>query len=78
MPAAQVRYLTGAERELWSERCIWDAALKNIRVVVSTYQVLLDGLSNGFVHLSTIPILVFDEGTIARAIPYPDANMRSA
>ncbi|KMU77858.1 hypothetical protein CISG_06701 [Coccidioides immitis RMSCC 3703] len=52
------------QREL--ERCpahkkIWDDILLNIRIVISTPQVLLDALSNGFVDLHTISLLVFDE-----------------
>ncbi len=47
----------------WSEQRIWDAFLYNVRVVVSTYQVLLDALSHAFVKMSTLALMVFDEGS---------------
>ncbi|GAD94518.1 conserved hypothetical protein [Paecilomyces variotii No. 5] len=45
----------------WSDQKIWDKVLLNIRIVVSTPQVLLDARSRGFVHFSRIALLVFDE-----------------
>lgn len=47
----------------WSNQEIWDSILRNIRIVVSTPQVLLDAMSRGFVKLNRIALLVFDEGT---------------
>lgn len=46
----------------WSERRIWDAALSGVRVVVSTHAVLLDALGHGFVQISRLALLIFDEG----------------
>ncbi|PYH72351.1 uncharacterized protein BO88DRAFT_477024 [Aspergillus vadensis CBS 113365] len=48
--------LCGAE-----EKTIWDNALLGIKIAVSTYQVLYDALSHGFVKLSQISLLIFDE-----------------
>jgi ERCC4-related helicase len=35
--------------------------LKNVRIVLSTHQVLLDALSHGFVGMQRLALLVFDE-----------------
>lgn len=48
--------------EKWKDQYLWDAVLKNVRVVVSTYQILLDALTHDFVRLERIPLLIFDEG----------------
>lgn len=48
--------------ERWTTQSIWDAILLNIRIVVSTPQILLDALSNGFLRLTRIALLVLDEG----------------
>ena len=59
----QVRFLSGGDKpELWRNQSIWDDVLKNISVVVSTHAVLLDALSNGFVRMKSLALLVFDEG----------------
>ncbi len=63
LPSVQVRMLSGADHyEFWTEQSLWNAVLKNIRVVVSTHQVLLDALHHGFVQFSSLALLVFDEG----------------
>jgi len=46
----------------WSEQRIWDAALSDVRIVVSTHAVLLDALGHGFVQMKRLALLVFDEG----------------
>ncbi|KAI9883737.1 MAG: hypothetical protein M1823_004494 [Watsoniomyces obsoletus] len=61
IPSVQTRFLRGEEVELWTEQSIWDAVLKNIRIVVSTPKVLLDGLTHAFVRLASIALLVVDE-----------------
>ncbi|KAK2745698.1 Dicer-like protein 2 [Myotisia sp. PD_48] len=62
LPAFQARKITGADNvDYWSKQKVWDNVLLNIRVVVSTPQVLLDALSNGFIKLSRISLLIFDE-----------------
>lgn len=63
LPGFQTRLLSGADGvEHWSTQKIWDDILFNIRIVVSTPQVLLDALSNGFLSMRRIALLVFDEG----------------
>lgn len=55
--------LTGQDNvDKWSELRTWDAALDRARVVVSTHAVLCDALRNGFVRLTSLALLVFDEG----------------
>ncbi|KAH0543885.1 hypothetical protein FGG08_001786 [Glutinoglossum americanum] len=62
MPAIEVRFLSGADNvDRWRDQSIWDAVLKNVRVVVSTHQVLYDALMHGFVQLGKLALLVFDE-----------------
>ena len=62
LPAYGVRTLCGADyREGWRGQADWDAALRGIRIVVSTPQVLLDALSSAFVKLTGIALLVLDE-----------------
>lgn len=64
LPAFQTRLLSGMDNvDHWSNQEIWDSILRNIRIVVSTPQVLLDAMSRGFVKLNRIALLVFDEGT---------------
>ena len=46
----------------WKHQYLWDAVLKNVRVVVSTHQILLDALANDYVRLEGISLLIFDEG----------------
>jgi ERCC4-related helicase len=63
LPAFQTRILSGNDNvDHWSSQRIWDAILFNIRIVVSTPQVLLDAMSRGFVRLGRIALLIFDEG----------------
>lgn len=65
LPAVQMCFLSGADNvDRWSEQHLWDAVLRDIRVVVSTHQVLVDALTHGFVHMARIALLVFDEGTL--------------
>ena len=88
LPSVQTRFLSGADGvDRWQDQWIWDEVLKDIRVVICTYQVrlfwetsllyvqtltdqiLLDALIHGFIHMSGLALIVFDEGTIAA--PYP-------
>lgn len=65
LPAYVHRLLTGADNvDHWSEQRIWDAALDQSRIVVSTHAVLRDGLQHGFVNISSLALLVFDEGEV--------------
>lgn len=46
----------------WSSQNIWDAALRNVSIAISTPIVLLDALKHGFVGMGKLALLVFDEG----------------
>ncbi|KAL8801992.1 MAG: hypothetical protein Q9200_006748, partial [Gallowayella weberi] len=71
IPSVQSRLLIGADGvDHWSEQWIWDGVLKGISIVISTHQVglglnskkiLLDALTHGFVQMSRLSLLVFDE-----------------
>ncbi len=63
LPAVRTRLLIGSDNvDRWSEQRIWDAALKDVRVVVSTHAVLADALCHGFVRVAQLALLIFDEG----------------
>lgn len=51
--------------EHWTEQSVWDVILHNVRVVLSTHQVLYDALSHGFVKMDGLSLLIFDEGCSA-------------
>lgn len=62
LPAYQVKMLTGDNGvDAWTDQSIWNAVLANVRVVVGTPKVLEDALSHGFVTISRLALLVFDE-----------------
>ncbi|OCK75355.1 hypothetical protein K432DRAFT_337600 [Lepidopterella palustris CBS 459.81] len=62
LPAFGVRFLSGEDNlDRWTDQYIWDAILKNIRIVVSTHAVLLDALTHGFVKLAKLALMIFDE-----------------
>ncbi|KAK2797192.1 hypothetical protein FQN50_009291 [Emmonsiellopsis sp. PD_5] len=62
LSAYQTRLLLGSDNvQYWSTKEVWDDMLLNIRVVVSTAQVLLDAMTHGFVTMRQIALLVFDE-----------------
>ncbi|KAF1945170.1 hypothetical protein EJ02DRAFT_369929 [Clathrospora elynae] len=46
---------------LWTKQSDWDAVLHNVRIVLSTHQVLLDALTHGFFKMSKLALLIFDE-----------------
>ena len=48
-------------------RC-WPTVQRNVRVVVSTHQVLYDAISHAFVRLSRLSLLIFDEGKLRAPI----------
>ncbi|KAI0407085.1 RNase3 domain-containing protein [Xylaria palmicola] len=59
---AQIKLLTGTDNvDSWSDNRIWDEYLKNVRVVVSSYQVLLDAITHAFVKLDRLCLIIFDE-----------------
>lgn len=64
LATVQVRFLSGADGvDRWSEQSLWDGILKNVKVVVSTYDILLDALTHAFVKMESLALIVFDEGT---------------
>ncbi|KAG6013396.1 hypothetical protein E4U54_006810 [Claviceps lovelessii] len=61
LPAMSMKLLTGQENvETWSAST-WRTVLLNVRIVVSTYQVLLDTLCHSFIKMDRISLIVFDE-----------------
>lgn len=40
---------------------MWDTVLENVRIVLSTSQILVDALTHAFVKMNNIALLVFDE-----------------
>ena len=62
LPGYLVKILLGEDGvDKWTDQKLWDATLTNVRVVVSTPAVLADALTHGFVHISRMSLLVFDE-----------------
>ncbi|KAL4925951.1 uncharacterized protein BDV17DRAFT_283567 [Aspergillus undulatus] len=62
IPPMCCRSFTGNDNiDHWKTKEIWDAALSSVRVAVSTYQVLFDALSHGFVRMDSLSLLIFDE-----------------
>ena len=57
-----VRYIYALLILIGTLQSLWDAVLQNVKVVVSTYQILLDALSHAFVRMELISLIVFDEG----------------
>jgi ERCC4-related helicase len=63
--AVQIKFLSGNDGvERWTEQHLWDAVLHNVKIVVSTYQILLDALTHGFVQMKRLALIVFDEGEL--------------
>lgn len=52
---------------------MWDSVLHNVRVVLSTHQVLYDALAHAFVKMDDLALLIFDEGKLD--VPYPEVQM---
>ncbi|KAJ5550279.1 hypothetical protein N7461_004977 [Penicillium sp. DV-2018c] len=60
--SVKTKVLTGLDNvDRWTDQIIWDKVLRDVRVVVSTYAVLADALSHGFVQMSRLGLLIFDE-----------------
>lgn len=73
--AATIKMLSGDDKvETWSEKRIWNDYLQNVRVVVSTYQVLLDAVTHAFVQISQLSLIIFDEGEYISHIK-PSSNI---
>ncbi|THH28228.1 hypothetical protein EUX98_g5976 [Antrodiella citrinella] len=57
-----VGLISGAsEPDQWKDAGMWRRLLDSHRIIISTPQILLDALNHGFVHLSQMGLLVFDE-----------------
>lgn len=57
-----MKLLTGNDQvDTWSADT-WDTILDGVRVVVSTYQVLLDALCHAFISIDRLSLIIFDEG----------------
>jgi hypothetical protein len=68
MPAVSIRLLLGSDNvERWSDQRIWDAALLNIEVVISTHAVLADALTHSFVKIEELKLIIYDEGKVLAA-----------
>lgn len=62
LPGYLIKTLMGADGvDKWTTQSLWDGVLKNVRVVVGTPKVLEEALTHGFVQISNIVLLVFDE-----------------
>lgn len=62
IPSVHTKIITGAEMvDTWS-KSTWNDALVNVKIVITTPQVLLDALLHGFVQISGLALLILDEG----------------
>lgn len=67
LPNYNVLVLSGQDDvDHWTEQGIWDAVLQNVRIVLSTHQVLYDALAHAFVRMHELALLIFDEGLATR------------
>ena len=68
LPAIITKIFVGSDNTVgWTEQRLWDAALRNVRIVVSTHEILADALvSHAFVKLEKLALMVFDEGVHIR------------
>ena len=63
LPAVRTKLLTGDDGvDKWGRRDVWEFALHEIQVVVSTHAVLADALKHSFVKFERLALIVFDEG----------------
>lgn len=63
IPSVLIKLLVGADGvDRWTEQRQWDAILKDVGIVVSPYQILLEALTHGFVRMERLSLIVFDEG----------------
>ncbi|KAF2741102.1 dicer-like protein 2 [Polyplosphaeria fusca] len=62
LPAFGIKALSGKDDvDRWTDQATWDIVLKNVRVVLSTHQVLKDALVHAFVKMQRIALIIFDE-----------------
>ncbi|OBT60783.1 hypothetical protein VE03_09971 [Pseudogymnoascus sp. 23342-1-I1] len=68
MPAVSIRLLLGSDNvDRWSDQRIWDAALLDIKVVISTHAVLADALTHSFFKIEELKLIIYDEGKVVAA-----------
>ncbi|CAM1509468.1 Fc.00g032070.m01.CDS01 [Cosmosporella sp. VM-42] len=76
--SVSMKLLTGNEKvDTWSNST-WTTILEDARVIVSTYQVLLDALCHAFVKMESLALLVIDEGRNKPAVELLLANSIAA
>ena len=69
-PGVICRLITGADNvEAWSNTLVWGRILQNVKIVVSTYQILFDAATHGFVPLNSLSLIVVDEGLLSQQPP---------
>ncbi|XPS72365.1 Dicer-like protein 2 [Ascochyta lentis] len=62
LPNYNVLVLSGQDDvDHWTEQGVWDAVLQNVRIVLSTHQVLYDALAHAFVRIDELALIIFDE-----------------
>jgi ERCC4-related helicase len=63
LPGYGIQLLSGKDNvDHWTEQLVWDVVLNNVKIVLSTHQVLLDALTHAFVKMDRLALLIFDEG----------------
>ena len=63
LPAYETQLLSGKDNvDHWTDQATWDSVLHNVRIVLSTHQVLYDAMSHGVVKMRKLALLIFDEG----------------
>jgi hypothetical protein len=72
IPGVQSKLIRGSDNvDAWSTKPgVWDAVLLNTRIVVSTYQILFDAVSHALVPLSSLGLIVIDEGVYTSSSPW--------
>lgn len=61
-PSIEPKLIVGSNKvDSWSGST-WEVALVNVKIVITTPQVLLDALIHGYVRISSLALLIFDEG----------------
>lgn len=65
IPSVLPKLFTGSDNvETWN-KSTWEGVLVNTKLVITTHQVLLDALLHGFVQISSLALIIFDEGNTA-------------
>ena len=65
VPEVLSKLLLGSDNvDKWAGPHTWQAFLTNVRIVVSTYQILFDALKHALLELGSLGLVVFDEGRL--------------